>query len=108
LTRHSAKFLGVDRGSPKFAEALRATPGFQSVTSDLQLANPQVDVQILQKRAQALNFAFGGTQVGTIYAATNQYPVILDLARRFQQNLSALDNILLPGTGGLVPLSSVT
>ena len=109
----------LDAVVPKFVEALRATPGFQSVTSDLQLANPQVDVQILQKRAQALgvtpqvieqalNFAFGGTQVGTIYAATNQYQVILDLARRFQQNLSALDNILLPGTGGLVPLSSVT
>ncbi|MGC8466991.1 MAG: efflux RND transporter permease subunit [Acidithiobacillus sp.] len=109
----------LDTVVPKFVEALRATPGFQSVTSDLQLANPQVDVQILQKRAQALgvtpqvieqalNFAFGGTQVGTIYAATNQYPVILDLARRFQQNLSALDNVLLPGTGGLVPLSSVT
>ncbi len=109
----------LDAAVPKFVEALRAAPGFQSVTSDLQLADPQIDVKILQKRAQALgvtpqvieqalNFAFGGTQVGTIYAATNQYSVILDLARRFQQNLSALDNILLPGNGGLVPLSSVT
>jgi len=108
----------LDAAVPKFVEALRATPGFQSVTSDLQLANPEIDVQILQRRAQALgvtpqvieqalNFAFGGTQVGTIYAAINQYEVILDLARRFQENIAALDNLLLPGSAGLVPLSSV-
>ncbi|MEL5849367.1 MAG: efflux RND transporter permease subunit [Candidatus Igneacidithiobacillus chanchocoensis] len=108
----------LDAAAPKLVDALRKTPGFQAVNSSLQVANPEVNVHIAQRRAaalgvtpqaieQALNFAFGGTQVGTIYAATNQYEVILDLAREFQENIGALSAITLPGTGGLVPLSAV-
>ncbi len=108
----------LDAAVPKFVEALRKTPGFQAVNSSLQVANPEVNVHIANQRAaalgvtpqaieQALNFAFGGTQVGTIYAATNQYEVILDLARQFQTNIAALAAITLPGTAGLVPLSAV-
>ncbi|MGE4270921.1 MAG: efflux RND transporter permease subunit, partial [Acidithiobacillus sp.] len=108
----------LDAAVPKLVAALRKVPGLQAVNSDLQIANPQIDVHVLHRRAQALgvtpqaieqalNFAFGGTQVGTIYASTNQYEVILDLERRFQQNIGALGAITLPGTAGLVPLSAV-
>ncbi|WP_348550372.1 efflux RND transporter permease subunit [Acidithiobacillus sp.] len=108
----------LDAAVPKLVAALRKVPGLQAVNSDLQVANPQIDVHVLHNRAQALgvtpqsieqalNFAFGGTQVGTIYASTNQYEVILDLARRFQQNIGALGAITLPGSAGLVPLSAV-
>ena len=103
---------------PKLVAALRKVPGLQAVNSDLQLANPEIEVHILHQRAQALgvtpeaveqalNFAFGGTQVGTIYASTNQYEVILDLARQFQENLGALSAITVPGNTGLVPLAAL-
>ncbi|QQD73109.1 efflux RND transporter permease subunit [Acidithiobacillus ferrivorans] len=103
---------------PKLVTALRKVPGLQAVNSDLQLANPEIEVHILHQRAQALgvtpqaieqalNFAFGGTQVGTIYASTNQYEVILDLARPFQENLGALSAITVPGSTGLVPLAAL-
>ncbi|HUX19504.1 MAG TPA: efflux RND transporter permease subunit, partial [Acidithiobacillus sp.] len=103
---------------PKLVAALRKVPGLQAVNSDLQLANPEIEVHILHQRAQALgvtpeaieqalNFAFGGTQVGTIYASTNQYEVILDLARQFQKNLGALSAITVPGSTGLVPLAAL-
>ncbi|MBN6741499.1 efflux RND transporter permease subunit [Acidithiobacillus sp. MC6.1] len=103
---------------PKLVTALRKVPGLQAVNSDLQLANPEIEVHILHQRAQALgvtpqaieqalNFAFGGAQVGTIYASTNQYAVILDLARQFQENLGALSAITVPGSTGLVPLAAL-
>ncbi|MHB8115738.1 MAG: efflux RND transporter permease subunit [Acidithiobacillus ferrivorans] len=103
---------------PKLVTALRKVPGLQAVNSDLQLANPEIEVHILHQRTQALgvtpqaieqalNFAFGGAQVGTIYASTNQYEVILDLARQFQENLGALSAITVPGSTGLVPLAAL-
>jgi HAE1 family hydrophobic/amphiphilic exporter-1 len=108
----------LDSIAPRLEAALRHIPGLQNVNSDLQLANPEIEVKILHQRAQALgvtpqaieealNFAFGGTQVGTIYAATNQYEVILDLARQFQQNIGALSAITVPGSAGLVPLAAL-
>ncbi|MHB8201052.1 MAG: efflux RND transporter permease subunit [Acidithiobacillus sp.] len=108
----------LNAAAPKLVAALRKVPGLQSVNSDLQLANPEIEVHILHQRAQALgvtpeiieqalNFAFGGTQVGTIYASTNQYEVILDLARQFQANLGALSAITVPGSAGLVPLAAL-
>ncbi|BBF65311.1 Multidrug resistance protein MdtB [Acidithiobacillus ferridurans] len=108
----------LNAAAPKLVTALRKVPGLQAVNSDLQLANPEIEVHILHQRAQALgvtpeiieqalNFAFGGTQVGTIYASTNQYEVILDLARQFQTNLGALAAITVPGSAGLVPLAAL-
>ena len=108
----------LNEAVPKLVKALRKTPGIQAVNSDLQLANPEIEVHVLHQRAQALgvtpqgieqalNFAFGGTQVGTIYASTNQYEVILDLERKFQENLGALSTISIPGSAGLVPLAAI-
>ena len=37
-----------------------------------------------------LDFAFGASQVATIYTATNQYWVILELEPRYQTDPSAL------------------
>ncbi len=117
-TLQSENQENLDAVVPRLVRALRKIPGIQAVSTDLQVANPQINVRILHHRAeslgvttkaveQALDFAFGGTQVGTIYAATNQYEVILDLARRFQQSIGALNAIMLPGNAGLVPLAAL-
>ncbi len=55
-----------------------------------------------------LGFAFGSQQVSTIYTATNQYWVILELEPRYQRDPSALGMLYVrSSTGALVPLNSV-
>ena len=90
------------------------------VNTDLQLANPQAAIEIDRDAAarfgvtaaeieQALYNAYGSRQVSTIYTATNEYWVILELSPEFQQDLSALNLLYVRGKSGtLVPLSSVT
>jgi HAE1 family hydrophobic/amphiphilic exporter-1 len=87
--------------------------------SDLQLAGPQVSIQIDRDRADdmgvspdviesALYDAYGSAQVSTIYTSNNQYWVVMELKPQFQQDLSALNRLYVSSsTGTLVPLSSV-
>jgi HAE1 family hydrophobic/amphiphilic exporter-1 len=57
----------------------------------------------------ALGTAFGGQQVSQIYAAADQYQVILELLPQYQQDASALSRVYLTGTAGaMVPVSAVT
>jgi hydrophobe/amphiphile efflux-1 (HAE1) family protein len=104
---------------PLIQDRLAKLPGFQDVTSDLQIANPQVTIDIDRNRASALGItaqqientlynAFGQRQVSTIYTSSNQYWVILELDPKFQNDPSALSMIYVrSNTGALVPLNSV-
>ena len=89
------------------------------MTSDLQISNPQVYVQIDRDRAAALGVsvqaieealydAYGSRQVSTIYTSTDQYWVILELMPEFQRDQAALQSLYLgTSSGGLVPLGAV-
>ncbi len=104
---------------PVIQEKLSQLPGFQDVTSDLQIANPQVTVDIDRNKASALGItatqientlydAFGQRQVSTIYTSSNQYWVILELDPKFQHDPSALSLIHVRSSNGtLVPLNAV-
>ena len=104
---------------PIIQDKLAKLPGFQDVTSDLQIANPQVTIDIDRNRASALGItaqqientlynAFGQRQVSTIYTSSNQYWVILELDPKFQNDPSALSMIYVrSNSGALVPLNSV-
>lgn len=110
----------LNQAAKDFLPILREVPGVTSVDSSLQIRNPQINVDILRERAaalgvtpqaleQTLNLAFGGTQVSTIYGASNQYQVIAQLDPRYQNDTSALDAISVPGSNNtLIPLSAVT
>ena len=87
------------------------------MTTDLQITNPQVIVEIDRDKAAALGVtasrsrtrstsAYGSRQVSTIYTPTNQYWVILELAPEYQRDPSALVAALHPvlAAGKLVPL----
>ena len=105
--------------APRIEQALRGLPSLIDVSSDLQIARPQVNVEIDREKASALgvspqaiesalNFAFGASQVSTIYTATNQYWVILELEPRYQSDPAALGLLYVRSSGGaLVPLSTV-
>ena len=105
--------------APLIEQKLRSLPGLLEVTSDLQITRPQVTVEIEREKSaalgvsaqsveQALNNAYGERQVSTIYTATNQYWVILQLADRYQKDPSVMPMLYVrSSTGALVPLNAV-
>jgi len=105
--------------APVIEQKLRTLAGLVDVASDLQITRPQVTVEIEREKAaalgvsvqsieMALNNAYGSRQVSTIYTATNQYWVILELAPRYQTDPSALPLLYVrSSTGALVPLNSL-
>ena len=107
------------RYAPLLEAKLKDLPGFQDVTSDLQLKNPQISVSINRDKAsalglsvlqieQALGSAYSSRQVSTIYAPNNDYQVILELQPQYQTDPSALSLLYIrSATGNLVPLSTV-
>jgi HAE1 family hydrophobic/amphiphilic exporter-1 len=105
--------------APILEARLRTLPGFQDVTSDLQITSPQVVIDIDRDRASALGLtadqienalysAYGSKQVSTIYTSTNQYWVIMELLPEYQRDPAALSLLYVrASTGQLVPLSAV-
>ena len=104
---------------PRVEERLRQIPALVDVATDLQIRQPQVRVDIDRAKASALGVsaqqletalgaAYGAQQVSTIYTATNQYWVILEVAPGFQKGPAALPMLYIrSSTGALVPLESV-
>jgi HAE1 family hydrophobic/amphiphilic exporter-1 len=100
-------------------DRFRQLPGFLDVTSTLNNNTPSVVVDIQRDKVaslglsanqveDALTSAFGTRQVSTIYATTNQYQVILEVAPEFQNDPSALQSLYVRSTSGkLVPLDTV-
>jgi hydrophobic/amphiphilic exporter-1 (mainly G- bacteria), HAE1 family len=107
------------RVAPQIEDKLRTVPGLLDVTSDLQIKNPQVNVEILRDKAASLGVsaaqienalydAYGSRQVSTIYAPNNEYQVILQLLPQYQLDPSLLPLLYVRSTSGrLVPLDAV-
>ncbi|MBD2503318.1 efflux RND transporter permease subunit [Anabaena azotica] len=105
--------------TPILQAKLSQIPGLQDVNSDLQVDNPQVNVEINRDRANALGLtsqqietalgdAYGTLQVSTIYAPDNEYEVILGLLPQYQQDPNALNLLSIRAPNGqLVPLNAV-
>jgi HAE1 family hydrophobic/amphiphilic exporter-1 len=99
--------------------ALAAIPGLQDVSSDLQISNPQLNLDIDRDKISTLKItaaqvedalysAFGPRQISTIYAPDNQYKVILELMPEYQIDPESLTLLYVrSGTGQLVPLSDI-
>jgi len=107
------------RSAMEMESKMRALPQLQDVTSDLQINNPQVNIDINRDKASALGitaqqiedalyYAYGSRQVSTIYAPNNQYQVILELEPKYQTDPSALSMLYIrSNTGQLVPLNTL-
>ena len=83
--------------APMLEDKIRQMPGFEDVSSDLQLNNPQVSVEMDRDKVATLGLtvnqvetalynAYGTRQVSQIYAPNNQYQVILQVAPEFQRD----------------------
>ena len=102
---------------PQLVDKLKALTQIQDVNSDL-LVTSQVKIDIDRDRASAYNItaqqientlrnAYGSYQVSTVYGASNQYQVILELMPQYQQDLNSLLSLYIKSsTGQAVPLST--
>jgi len=111
--------------APLLADKLAHEPGFQDVTTDLQIASPQVNVEIDRDKAAALGVtpqqienglydAYGERQASTIYADVAEYWVVFEVEPQYQLDPTALAQLYIAssfaGTNGqprLVPLNAV-
>ncbi len=119
FTLQSSDSAALYPGASKMEEMLTHVPELRDVTSDLQISNPQLTIDLNKDKAAALGVTeeqlrnalytqFGTRQVATLYTPTNQYAVIVEAQPRFQQDASDLGRVYLrTSSGGVVPLESV-
>jgi len=105
--------------APVLEAKIRELPGIDDVSSDLQLKNPQVWIDMDRDKIASLGLtanqvenalynAYGTRQVSQIYAPNNQYQVILQVAPEFQQDPAALALLYVRSSSGrLIPLNTV-
>ncbi|MCC7205115.1 MAG: efflux RND transporter permease subunit [Phycisphaeraceae bacterium] len=103
----------------RLADSMSGLAELQDVTTDLQLSNPQLHVEVDRDKAaalgvsveeveQALYSSFGARQVTTIYAPNNEYNVVLELLDEFQADPASLGLLYVrASTGKLVALSTL-
>jgi HAE1 family hydrophobic/amphiphilic exporter-1 len=112
--------------APILMNKMAQEPGFQDVTTDLQIANPQVNVEIDRDKASALGvtaqqienalyYAYGEEQASTIYSDIAEYWVVFEVEPQFQLDPAALSQLYVTSSFTptnstapiLVPLSAV-
>jgi HAE1 family hydrophobic/amphiphilic exporter-1 len=106
--------------APLLEAKMREIPILQDVTSDLEIKNPQVNVEIDRDKASALGItatqlqtalqaAYTSQQVTTIYAPNNQYRVLMELEPEYQQDPASLSLLYIRSSDNqLVPLRTVS
>jgi HAE1 family hydrophobic/amphiphilic exporter-1 len=107
------------RASTQLEAKLRTDPLLVDVSTDLQMKNPQITVDIDRDKGaslgvsaaqieDALYTAYGTRQISTIYAPNNEYQVIMELEPKYQTGLIDLSLLYVHSSSGqLVPLDSL-
>jgi HAE1 family hydrophobic/amphiphilic exporter-1 len=111
--------------APILMAKMKQHPGFQDVNTDLQIAAPQVNVEIDRDKAAALGVtaqqienglydAYGERQASTIYADVAEYWVVFEVLPQFQLDPAALGQLYIASSFAgsnnvpkLIPLSAV-
>jgi HAE1 family hydrophobic/amphiphilic exporter-1 len=118
-TLQSSDLTALNEAATKLEAKLRSLPILTDVTSDLLIENPQVTVDIDRDAAGALGVsaeeientlydAFGQRQISTIYTATNEFWVVMEVLPEYQTDVAALGTLYVRSSRGpVVPLSSV-
>ena len=98
---------------------MQKIPGIQDVTTDLQNNTPQVNVEIDRDKAAAHQVnaqqiensfydAYGPRWISTIYAAVNEYKVLLELKPEYQADANALSLLYFKASNNaLIPLDTL-
>jgi hydrophobic/amphiphilic exporter-1 (mainly G- bacteria), HAE1 family len=103
----------------RMQERLTELPELRDVTSDLQITNPQLTIDIDRDKARAFGITeeqirsvlytqYGTREVATLYTPANQYSIIVEAQPQFQRDASDLGRVYLRTTNGQqVPISAV-
>lgn len=106
--------------APKFEAALKKLGTIKDVVSDLDITQPQLNVEILRDRASIYNItaydienlfslAYAGTNLSPINMPDNQYYAIMETFPKFYSEPAQVKQLWLrSSTNKMVPLSSVT
>ncbi|HZB93095.1 MAG TPA: efflux RND transporter permease subunit, partial [Stellaceae bacterium] len=105
--------------APKIAEALQHEPTLADVNSDQQQNGLETDIVIDRDTASRLGItasqidntlydAFGQRLVSTIYAAMNQYHVVMEVAPQYWQDPETLKDLYVSTAGGSVSGTGAT
>ena len=105
--------------APKVEAALQKVPQLTDVNLDQQQKGLETDLVIDRATAARLGLtvsqidntlydAFGQRQVSTIYAAHNQYHVVMEVAPEYWQNPETLNEIYVSTVGGAVSGTQAT
>jgi HAE1 family hydrophobic/amphiphilic exporter-1 len=107
------------RVAPVFQKALTGLEGIQDVSSDLQIATPNLTVTLDREQIAALGLsvdqvesalssAYGSRQVSRIFAPDDEYLVVMQVAPRYQREPAAMSLLSIKAPNGkLVPLSAL-
>jgi len=103
----------------KLEKLISGVPGVEDVTTNVAITSPQISVNIDRDKAAAMQVnanqienafydAYGPRWVSTIYGASNQYKVLLELKPEFQADPRALSLLYFKGdSGNLIPLDTL-
>jgi HAE1 family hydrophobic/amphiphilic exporter-1 len=107
------RFAGI------FETRMKTLPGLTDVNTDVKLNNPKIYVNVDRDKAAALGLsldqvqnaffsAYASRKISTIYAALNEYYVILEVQPEFKADPNALSYLYIQSNNGkLIPLSTV-
>ncbi|MGD1068660.1 MAG: efflux RND transporter permease subunit [Bryobacteraceae bacterium] len=119
LTLGGPDIRDLYKWAPILTAKIGELPGFADVTSDLQIASPQITVDINRDKAQAVGVtpqqiedalytAYGDRQISTIFTPANEYQVIAEVLPEYQNNPAALSRLYIrSGSSSLIPLDTV-
>jgi HAE1 family hydrophobic/amphiphilic exporter-1 len=105
--------------APVLEDKMHNLATIEDVSSDLQIKNPQIQVQMDRDKISALGLtatqvetalynSFGTRQVSQIYAPNNEYQVIIQVAPEFQTDPTSLHLLYVRSiTNQLIPLDTV-
>jgi hydrophobe/amphiphile efflux-1 (HAE1) family protein len=118
-TLQDANLDTLQTWAPRVMTALKQLPELRDVASDQQNTGLSLQFEIDRDTAArhgitpaqidaALYDAFGQRQIATLYAATNQYRVVMEVKPEFRRGPEDLRHLYLRGAhGGLVPLRAL-
>jgi hydrophobic/amphiphilic exporter-1 (mainly G- bacteria), HAE1 family len=103
----------------RLLDKMKTMDGIQDVNSDLQVDNPQVDLRVdrdkcselgvsMMQIEDALDSAYAARQISTIYGATNEFWVELEVEPRYYRDPAVLNALYVRSAlGQLVPISTL-
>jgi hydrophobic/amphiphilic exporter-1 (mainly G- bacteria), HAE1 family len=113
FTLQSGDLTSLYEKSPLLLDRMRQLPQLRDVSTDLQVRNPQLVIDIDREKAAAYGITseqiraalyntYGGRQISTIFTQSADYQVILVANKSFQEDPSALSRIYIRANPGAV------